>query len=225
MQIYGNHDLLVYRQKAEELQEKFVREVDGLNQLFSPKFAILKQKVRDRVYIFGLTLCLMIFTIFLVLFGPAKNYGELVIILLVTNSMLILLALVWAMIAIRKQQEAKREWDKIYGQIVPYKTSASEYLAKTRTEVIRTIVLTEFHDELEHAKNEKNARYDSLFRKFLQDKEAELARELGSEASGEDYLMYYDSWGKRITEETTDDYDYLEARRQKAFLISKDKKK
>jgi hypothetical protein len=75
MQIYGNQDLLAYRQKAEEMQEKFVREVDGLNQTFSPQFAVLKQKVRDRVYIFGLTLCLMIFTVFLILFGPAKNMG------------------------------------------------------------------------------------------------------------------------------------------------------
>ncbi len=86
-------------------------------------------------------------------------------------------------------------------------------------EVYKVMAKTLYHEELEKL-SENNDKYNEFLNEKILEAEEKVKEELGRNYSSEAVVSYYEEWGNSITMDGPS-YDYLEARRRKAMLSSK----
>lgn len=220
LKIYGNEELLRLRTKIDEYTNKFSQELETVNIQFTPIFIRLKKKRSNVIYYIVLTLFLLFFISFSVFLGVLEAFYLILIVyginLVLTGAGLLILKKVN-----KEYKIVKDEWDKEYKKVLKYQEEANKLYDLAAIEVYKVITLTLYHEDL-LSLNDNKPKYEKLYNEKLAEVKASIDKELGSSNASETVVSYYINWGEAITNQNKSDFDYLEARRRKAILSSKD---
>jgi len=224
MKIYGNEKLLALKLKIEDFQEKFVKELDIINAEYTPVYSKLKKERKDRLYLLGSMIFVFLILIFVTLLEAIYKYIYLMLTLYGIVTILLGLVLFIFIRVNKRFTKVKNIWNGNHDKIVVYKQQANLLLEQAKEEIFNTIYLTKYHDELEIYKlNHTDEEYDKYKNQLLYQTIEEIYLELGNTATDEDILNYYDIWGKKITSNNNEYNQFLDNRKRKAEIMSKDK--
>jgi|GEM_PF-5964344 len=216
--IYGNSELNELRVKIEEFLNKFATELETINNEHNPDFVRLEKRKNNILYYLGLTGFLFIIITMTVLLGTLEAFY---LILIVYGINLLLTG--YGFILFRKVNKqynlVKASWDKAYKQVLTYQEEANKLYKFAEKEVYKVMAKTLYHEELEKL-SENNDKYNEFLNEKILEAEEKVKEELGRNYSSEAVVSYYEEWGNSITMDGPS-YDYLEARRRKAMLSSK----
>ena len=216
--IYGNSELNELRVKIEEFLNKFATELETINNEHNPDFVRLEKRKNNILYYLGLTGFLFIIITMTVLLVTLEAFY---LILIVYGINLLLTG--YGFILFRKVNKqynlVKASWDKAYKQVLTYQEEANKLYKLVEKEVYKVMAKTLYHEELEKL-SENNDKYNEFLNEKILEAEEKVKEELGRNYSSEAVVSYYEEWGNSITMDGPS-YDYLEARRRKAMLSSK----
>lgn len=216
--IYGNSELNELRVKIEEFLNKFATELETINNEHNPDFVRLEKRKNNILYYLGLTGFLFIIITMTVLLGTLEAFY---LILIVYGINLLLTG--YGFILFRKVNKqynlVKASWDKAYKEVLTYQEEANKLYKLAEKEVYKVMAKTLYHEELEKL-SENNDKYNEFLNEKILEAEEKVKEELGRNYSSEAVVSYYEEWGNSITMDGPS-YDYLEARRRKAMLSSK----
>lgn len=216
--IYGNSELNELRVKIEEFLNKFATELETINNEHNPDFVRLEKRKNNILYYLGLTGFLFIIITMTVLLGTLEAFY---LILIVYGINLLLTG--YGFILFRKVNKqynlVKTSWDKAYKEVLTYQEEANKLYKFAEKEVYKVMAKTLYHEELEKL-SENNDKYNEFLNEKILEAEEKVKEELGRNYSSEAVVSYYEEWGNSITMDGPS-YDYLEARRRKAMLSSK----
>lgn len=216
--IYGNSELNELRVKIEEFLNKFATELETINNEHNPDFVRLEKRKNNILYYLGLTGFLFIIITMTVLLGTLEAFY---LILIVYGINLLLTG--YGFILFRKVNKqynlVKASWDKAYKEVLTYQEEANKLYKFAEKEVYKVMAKTLYHEELEKL-SENNDKYNEFLNEKILEAEEKVKEELGRNYSSEAVVSYYEEWGNSITMDGPS-YDYLEARRRKAMLSSK----
>lgn len=216
--IYGNSELNELRVKIEEFLNKFATELETINNEHNPDLVRLEKRKNNILYYLGLTGFLFIIITMTVLLGTLEAFY---LILIVYGINLLLTG--YGFILFRKVNKqynlVKASWDKAYKEVLTYQEEANKLYKLAEKEVYKVMAKTLYHEELEKL-SENNDKYNEFLNEKILEAEEKVKEELGRNYSSEAVVSYYEEWGNSITMDGPS-YDYLEARRRKAMLSSK----
>jgi hypothetical protein len=216
--IYGNSELNELRVKIEEFLNKFATELETINNEHNPDFVRLEKRKNNILYYLGLTGFLFIIITMTVLLGTLEAFY---LILIVYGINLLLTG--YGFILFRKVNKqynlVKASWDKAYKEVLTYQEEANKLYKLAEKEVYKVMAKTLYHEELEKL-SKNNDKYNEFLNEKILEAEEKVKEELGRNYSSEAVVSYYEEWGNSITMDGPS-YDYLEARRRKAMLSSK----
>ncbi|HHX00154.1 MAG TPA: hypothetical protein GX740_02475 [Acholeplasmataceae bacterium] len=216
--IYGNSELNELRVKIEKFLNKFATELETINNEHNPDFVRLEKRKNNILYYLGLTGFLFIIITMTVLLGTLEAFY---LILIVYGINLLLTG--YGFILFRKVNKqynlVKASWDKAYKEVLTYQEEANKLYKLAEKEVYKVMAKTLYHEELEKL-SENNDKYNEFLNEKILEAEEKVKEELGRNYSSEAVVSYYEEWGNSITMDGPS-YDYLEARRRKAMLSSK----
>lgn len=219
MKIYGNDELIKLRAKIDELLKLFASQLETVNNEFTPEFLKLKKRRSNIIYYIVMTIFLFIF----ISFSVFLNILEALYLILIIYGINLLLTGYGVYLLKRVNKlyfEVKGLWDKKYNEVLKYQKQANSLYELAEVEVYKVMVLTLYHEELEALKENKKI-YENFYNEKLKSVKDDVNKNLGSNHNGEDVVAYYIEWGKEITNQDKSNFDYLEARRRKAMLSSK----
>lgn len=221
MRIYGNEELIKYKIKIEALQEQFAKELDNLNRLYSPVSAKLKLKRKNRLYVFGLTICLLAFLIVVTIANGIDYQGLLITCYLLNFALMGLLYYLFYKVD-KDLKETTKDWDFQHNNLLEQRQELNELLEKAKEEIFKVIVETKYHNELEELRKENQIRkIEDFFKSHINKIREEVYSDIGKNASNEDVLIYYEKWGRKLTvDQYYDEEQFLEARRRKANIMA-----
>lgn len=211
--------MLKLRTKIDEYTNKFSQDLETVNNHFTPSFIRLKKKRSNVIYYIVLTLFLLFFISFSVFLGVLEAF-YLILIVYGINLILTGVGLFILKRVSKEYQIVKNEWDKEYKKVLKYQEEANKLYDLAAVEVYKVITLTLYHEDLV-AINDNKSKYEKFYNEKLAEVKASIDKELGSTNVSEAVVSYYINWGETITNQNKSDFDYLEARRRKAILSSK----
>lgn len=218
MKIYGNSELINLRSRIDGLLNKFTSELESVNNEYNPTFVKLKKRKDNIVYYIVLTIFLVVFISIAIFLGVLEAF-YLILIAYGINLLLTGYGLILYKMVNKEYSKVKGKWDKAYAKTLKYQDEVSGLYKLAEEEVYKTMTLTLYHDELENINNRN--KYDSFFAEKFNEIKLNIEKELGTNHSSEAVISYYDEWGANLTNQDKANFDFLEARRRKAMLNSK----
>lgn len=224
MRIYGNEELLKLIIKIDDLKEKFVDELTLLNNEYTPVFAAIKKERNYKLYIMGWMISGLVILGFSLIIKAITN-PYLASLISGIAIFLFFMSLIKVLKVQKKYKLLNQEWSTKHQKICIFKDEAIALIEKAKDEVIKVIAYTNNFEQIEEKKKMLSSTgykiyYEGLLEKTL----ADIYSDIGKQATSEDILKYYLEWGKKITESGAYDHQqFLESRKQKANLLTRDK--
>ena len=219
MKIYGNSELTRIKVEINKQLDLFTEEVETVNNKYRPDFIKIKKKRSNIIYYIVMTLFLLIFVFMATFLGIVEAF-YLVLILFGINLILTGVGVFFLRKVNKKYNQTKKMWENDYNYTLMIKNKITVLYENAKSEVFKVIALTTYNDELEKVKEDKG-KYNSLLEEKILIVEEEIKKKLTGTITGESVVEYYNEWADEIIHKDQPKYDFLEARRRKAALSSK----
>ena len=223
MKIYGNQELIKNLVIINELKDKFIEDLNSLNTEYSPLFFGLKKDRENLLYVIGVVGILIVIATFLSFLGPS-TIGYIVYLFHAILWTVLIISLVKLKKVNQNYKKIKEEWELRHTKVCQYKDEANKIYDISKDEVFKVIAYNTNKEDLDNKINTMtNNQYQKHYDKLIEDTKKIIFQSIGNSATSEDIVKYYEEWAKKFIGDETQDYqEFLENRKRKAALRSKE---